>query len=128
MGVQVDFNKVRDKLTQISKKMQKEVLDEALEEGAKPIIEAMKRNVPKDTLKLKYNLRVLKHLDVIRGTESKKTIGIDSEDRDIIERGYYQEYGHKNMIGKRWMKRSFREASKASNEAIIKSIKKNLKV
>lgn len=126
MGISVDFNKVRDKLSQISKKIQNEVLDEALEDGSKIVLKRMQKYVPKKTFDLQKSLGVVETTG--KGTQRKIIIGIRSTDRDIIERGYYQEYGTKKMVGKKWMKRSFKDSAKESNEAIIKSIKNNLKV
>ena len=126
MGLKVDFKKVNRKLENLAKKAQKTLIDEALKAGSKPILKAMDRNVPIDSSDLKNNLGIVKFDG--SGTERRIHIGIDSDDRDIIERGYYQEYGNTNMIGKHWMKKSFDQAKSEANEEIKKVLIEELKL
>ena len=126
MGLKVDFKKVNIGLENLAKKAQKTLLDKSLIAGSKPILKSMDRHVPVDSSALKDNLGVIK-IDG-SGTKRKIHIGIDSDDRDIVERGYYQEFGNKNMIGKHWMKKSFNEAKSEANEEIKKVLIKELKL
>lgn len=125
MGIEFDFSKVRDKMQELSKKMANEVTDECLDEASKPIITEMRNNVPKDTRELEGSLGEIKRTGT--GVNRKVTIGINSNDRKIIERGYYQEYGKTTMIGKKWMKRSFKIAKSEANKRIIEVLKRRIK-
>lgn len=126
MGLKVDFSKVNRKLENLAKKAQNKVLDKALEAGSKPILKAMDKNVPIDSSELKGSLGVVKKEG--SGTKRRMHLGIDSHDRGIIERGYYQEFGHSRMIGKHWMKKSFNESKSEANEEIKRVLIEELKL
>ena len=124
MGLEVDFSKLNSRLDSMAKKMQTAALDKALDEGKKPIIEAMERNVLVDTSVLKNSLGELKKQG--SGTKRTSVIGIDSEDRNVIERGYYAEYGTERQAASHWMKKSFHEAKGEAKDNIIKTLKEEL--
>lgn len=124
MGLTFDFKEVRNKLDELSKKATTTLADECLDAGKKPIIDTMKSEVPKATWELHDNLGELKKQG--SGTGRKILIGINSEDREVIERGYYQEHGHSRMLGKKWMKRSFELAKTGANQEIIKVLREKL--
>lgn len=124
MGLKVDFKEVRSKLEDMSKKVATNLADECLDAGEKPIIETMKNNVPVDTRELQNNLDRIKRTGT--GVKRKSNIGINSNDRKVIERGYYQEHGHSRMVGKKWMKKSFELSKSKANQEIIKVLKEKL--
>lgn len=124
MGLKVDFKEVRSKLEDMSKKVATNLADECLDAGEKPIIETMKNNVPVDTRELQNNLDRIKRTGT--GVKRKSNIGINSNDRKVIERGYYQEHGHSRMVGKKWMKKSFELSKSEANQEIIKVLKEKL--
>lgn len=124
MGLEFDFSKVEKKFNDLERKFQKEIADKALDAAEEQILNSMIKNVPVDTSELKSNLGQIKRSG--SGISRKTNIGINSEDRSIVERGYYQEYGHTRLVGKHWMKKSFDEAKPKANEAIIKILKEEL--
>ena len=124
MGLEIDFSGLTSRLDNMAKKMQTATLDKALDQGKKPLIEAMERNVLVDTAELKGNLGELKKEG--SGINRKCIIGIDSEDRNIIERGYYAEYGTERQAASHWMKKSFDEAKGQAKDNIIKTLKEEL--
>lgn len=125
MGMEFNFNNLEAKLDEMAKKVGNEILDAALDAGVQVFEERMEANVPIDTSELKGNLGEIKKTG--SGTGRKSILGIKSNDRDIIARGYYQEYGTERMSGKHWMKKSFDEAKTKANEKIIEVLREALK-
>lgn len=123
MGLEYDFEGIKNRLETMQKKLS--VIDVALDEAKKPILKKMKSEVPKDTWELHNVLGEIERRG--NGLNRKIVLGIDSNDRNIIERGYYQEYGHSRMLGKKWMKRSFQLAKSEANKAILESLRRQLK-
>ncbi|MCU7192355.1 HK97 gp10 family phage protein [Turicibacter sanguinis] len=109
----------------MSKKVAKKTLDTALEAGGEVLVESMKTTVPVDTGELRGSLGKIK----IQGNNLERKIltGIATEDRDIIERGYYQEYGHSRMTGKKWMKAAERQSKVDAVKAVANSLSEQLK-
>lgn len=124
MGLEVDFSKLSSRFDRMAKKMQNSALDKALDAGKKPVIEAMERNVLVDTSELKGNLGELKKQG--SGTGRKSIIGITSEKRNVIERGYYAEYGTECQAASHWMKKSFDESKGEAKDKIINTLKEEL--
>ncbi len=128
MGLKVDFKEVRSKMDAMSKKIATNLADECLDAAEKPLIEAMKTNCPYNPKNSGTHLKDT--LDKIKrtgsGSSRKSNVGINSNDRKIIERGYYQEHGHSRMVGKKWMKKSFELSKSEANQEIIKVLKEKL--
>ena len=124
MGLKFDFSDLEDALVGISKKASEQILDNALDAGAKPILKSMDKNVPVDTGKLKGSLGVIKKEG--SGVNRKIHLGSTSADREIVARAYYQEYGNSNMNGKKWLKKSYNQSKEDAINAIGDSLAKNL--
>lgn len=125
MGLEFNFSNLESKLDDMTRKAGNELLDSALDAGVEVFEERMEANVPVDTAELKGNLGELKKTG--SGTSRKSIVGIKSDDRDIVARGYYQEYGTERMTGKHWMKKSFEEAKSEANEKIIEVLREAFK-
>ena len=125
MSLDFDFKGIEKRLQTLSKKASKETIDKALEAGEEVILDGMRKNVPKDTWDLHNSLGELRKSG--SGLNRKAIVGINSDNRDIIERGYYQEHGTRRMIGKKWMKRSSQNSKKEAIQAVAHSLKENLK-
>lgn len=124
MGLEYNLSELEDALVGISKKVSEQILDNALDAGAKPILKSMDKNVPIDTGKLKESLGVIKKEG--SGTNRKIHLGSTSSNREIVARAYYQEYGNSNMNGKKWMKKSYNQSKEDAINAIGDSLAKNL--
>ena len=124
MGLTFNFEELEDALVGMSKKATESVIDIALDAGAKPVLNAMNKNVPVDTSKLKKSLGEIKK-DGSK-TNRKVHLGSTSTDRKIVERAYYQEYGNSSMNGKKWMKKSYNQSKEDAINAIGDSLAKNL--
>ena len=113
------------RLQTLSKKASKETIDKALEAGEEVILDEMRKNVPKDTWDLHNSLGELRKSG--SGLNRKAIVGINSDNRDIIERGYYQEHGTKLYNGKKWMKKSSQNSKNEAIKAVADSLKEDLK-
>lgn len=126
MGLKFDFKAVRTRLEDISKKAQNESLDKALKAGAKPFLKEMDFNLLDhvDTGELKASLGIVSIKG--SGTERKIELGSKTEDRNIIERGYYIEYGTCCIVGSHWMKRAYISAESEGKEIMFSTLWKEL--
>lgn len=124
MGLVFNMEELEDALSGISKKVSEQILDKALDAGAKPVLKAMDKNVPVDTSALKNSLGEIKK----EGSKTNRKIhlGSTSTNRDIVERAYYQEYGNSSMNGKKWMKKSYNKSKDEATDAIASSLADNL--
>ena len=125
MGFDLDTSRLRQKLELMNKRMAKETLDKALEAGSQVITVAMEETVPVDTGELKSSLGKIR----IEGSNLDRRIltGINSDKREVIERGYYQENGHSTMIGKKWMKRASLKSKKQAVQKMVETLQEELK-
>ena len=124
MGLIFNFEELEDALVSISKKASEQILDMALDAGAKPMLKSMDKNVPVDTSELKNSLGEIKKEG--SKTSRKVHLGSTSTDRKIVERAYYQEYGHSSMNGKKWMKKSYNQSKDEAINAIGDLLAENL--
>lgn len=125
MSLDFDFKGIEKRLQTLSKKASKETIDKALEAGEEVILDEMRKNVPKDTWDLHNSLGELRKSG--SGLNRKSIVGINSDNRDIIERGYYQEHGTKLYNGKKWMKKSSQNSKNEAIKAVADSLKEDLK-
>lgn len=125
MSLDFDFRGIEKRLQTLSKKASKETIDKALEAGEEVILDEMRKNVPKDTWDLHNSLGELRKSG--SGLNRKAIVGINSDNRDIIERGYYQEHGTKLYNGKKWMKKSSQNSKNEAIKAVADSLKEDLK-
>lgn len=125
MGLNLDVSRLKQKMETMNKRMAKQNLDKALEAGSQVITDAMKETVPIKTKELHDSLGKIR----IEGSNSDRRIltGINSDKREVIERGYYQEYGHSTMIGKKWMKQASLSSKKQAVEMMIETLQEELK-
>lgn len=125
MSLDFDFSGLEKKLQNLSKKASREVIDQALDAGGEVLLDEMKENVPVDSGELKASLGEIRKSG--SGLSRKSVIGIKSDDRKVIERGYYQEHGTRRMVAKKWMKRSSQKSKKEAIQAVANSLKESLK-
>lgn len=120
----LDCKALQDRLNNMSKKASAKEMDKVLDKGDKVVLEAMRETVPKDTGELSDSLGKIKRKG--SGFNRTSVIGIATDDREVIERGYYQEHGTRRMAGKKWIKRGFRKAKEDAVAAMKKELKENL--
>lgn len=124
MGLQYDLSQMNNILEELASNVANEVSENALLNGAEVILEEQKVQVPKDTHALEKSLGIYKPTG--KNTNKKVKIGIKNDVADEVVYGYYQEYGTKNMAGKKWMQKSFENSIDKANEEIKNTIKEQL--
>lgn len=124
MGMTFDCKALQERLNNMSKKASAKEMDKVLDKGDKVALEAIRETVPKDTGELHNSLGKIKRKG--SGFNRTSVIGIATEDREVIERGYYQEHGTRRMAGKKWIERDFRKAKDDAITAMKKELKENL--
>ncbi len=125
MGLEVDFSNLNNKISKLANKANQKNIDKALDKGDIVLKRAMRNEVPKDTGELKRSIGEINRKG--KGTKRTSTVGINSDDREVIERGYYQEHGTKRMSGKKWMKRASKNSKEKVLEVMAKSLKADMK-
>lgn len=125
MGLEFDMSQLMGTLEQLEKKVQKQITDEALREGAEVLLESQLFTVPKDTGELAQSLKVVK----ITGTGAKRkvTVGIDPKKYEEVRYGYYQEYGTERMLGSKWMKRAWNNSKVEASKKLGEKLKEGLR-
>lgn len=119
MGLEFDFGDLEQKLLHMSRKASNELTDKALKAGSDVVLDKMTENVPVDTGFLKSRLDTK-----MKGSKINRKVDVgilNNQDREATY-GYYQEYGSRSMVGKKWMKRSWQNSSKEAKEEIGKVI------
>lgn len=124
MGMTCNFKGLQDRLNNMSKKASTKELDKVLDKGDKVILESLRIEVPKDTGELRDCLGRIKR----RGSGFNRTsiIGIVSNDRSVVVRGYYLEHGTRRMAGRHWIENGFRKAKDNAVTLMKKELKENL--
>lgn len=128
MSINIDFSKVINKLEELNNKVGKEISDKALKEGGEVVLKALKNEVRTklyDTGELHNSLDLGKISG--SGENRKIQIGSQSNDRSVVERNYYNEYGTSSIIGQKHNKRAYQNSKDEAKKAIIKAIKEGLK-
>lgn len=129
MSLDVDFSEALRAIERMQKKASKEMIDNALEKGAEPILKAQQQTVPvrKGPKGGKLKASLGKGKKTGSGSNRKIHVGIqNAQEREVIY-GYYQEHGVRRKLGKKWMKKAWNQSKKEANEEIKKSIVKDLK-
>lgn len=125
MGLDVQFSNLNNRITELAKKANQKSIDKALDKADIIMKRSMRNEVPKDTGELKKSIGEISR----KGKDTKRTstVGINSKDRKVIERGYYQEHGNKRMLGKKWMKRASKNAKDKVIEVMAQSLKEDIR-
>jgi HK97 gp10 family phage protein len=143
MALEFNFYEVEQKFKELGKKLSEEIMEEALFDGADIVLDEMKKEVPKDTgnllAHLDYKIRqggsgYVTYRGRKRRSNSKRKgalykvvdIGIVNDYLREATYGFYQEYGTRSMVGKKWMKKSFEATNKKATNKIAETIKKEL--
>lgn len=129
MGLEFNhFSQLEAKLEELPKKIEKDISDNALKEGGKVILEQLKHEVMinvYDTGELYESLDLGKITG--KGENKKISIGSQSDDRNVVERNYYNEYGTSSILGQKHNKKAFKNGKNEAKQAIIKALKEGLK-
>lgn len=126
MALDFDMSSLTKKLSELEKKVQKDVAKKALLAGADPMEDSLKNASPVDTGELRQNIKSAKK---IKNKKGRPTIdvGVTGGNREIVERAYYNHYGSRSRAGTYWMDSGFEDGIKPAQEKIKEVLKKELK-
>ncbi|EQG35332.1 TPA: HK97 gp10 family phage protein [Clostridioides difficile] len=121
------FSTLQQKLENLEKKVSNEVVDKALDEGSKILLNGQKETVPVLTGNLLQSLGVFDKKG--SGANKKVDIGIAHNKDRSATYGYYQNYGTEKMGGNGWIQKAWEakigEASSKIKEVLKESLKTN---
>lgn len=127
MGLEFDFNSITKRISNLDKNVQKNITKKALTNAAKITKEELKKEVE---LKAYDTGALYESIDISdvksRGTKEFIYVGSISDNRKIVERLYYNEYGTDKMVGKKLLKNTAKRTKGEATDAIIETIQEEL--
>lgn len=127
MSIKIDFTSLYGKLDELSRKVQNETLDKALDDTKPIMLMAMVDASPFDTGELSRNLGEIEK----KGTGRSRTLimGVRKEASELEKKkAYYNHYGTIYIAGNHWMEKAFNNCKKDANEQLKKSLKELFKL
>lgn len=126
MSLQFDLSSLTKKLSELEKKVQKDVAKKALLAGAEPMKDALKSASPVDTGELRDNIKSAKKIKTKKG-RTTIDVGVTGDNRKIVERAYYNHFGSRGRAGTYFMNDGFKKGLNPAQEKIIEVLKKELR-
>ncbi len=126
MSLQFDISQLTKKLSELEKKVQKDVAKKALLEGVEPMENALKDASPVDTWELRANIKSANKIKMKKG-KTTIDVGVTGDNRKIVERAYYNHYGSRSRAGTYFMDDGFKKGIKPAQEKMLEVLKKELK-
>ncbi len=114
MSLQFDLSSLTKKLSELEKKVQKDVAKKALLAGVEPMEDALKDASPVDTGELRDNIKSAKKIKTKKG-RTTIDVGVTGDNRKIVERAYYN------------MNDGFKKGLNPAQEKMLEVLKKELK-
>lgn len=129
MALEFDIKELTKKLSELEKKVSKDITKKTLLAGAEPMEESLINSAPEDTGELKKSIKSSKKITNKKG-RSTIDVGITSKNgtpREVVERAYYNHYGARSKAPTYWMDDGFDKGIKSAKEKMIEVLKKELK-
>lgn len=126
MSLQFDISQLTKKLSELEKKIQRDVAKKALLEGVEPMENALKDASPVDTGELRANIKSANKIKMKKG-KTTIDVGVTGDNRKIVERAYYNHYGSRSRPGTYFMDDGFKKGIKPAQEKIKEVLTKELK-
>ena len=126
MSLEFDMSSLTKKLSELEKKVQKDVAKKALLAGAEPIEDAIKSSSPVDTGELRDNIKSAKKIKTKKG-RTTIDVGVTGDNRKIVERAYYNHYGARSKAPTYFMDAGFKKGLNPAHEKMLEVLKKELK-
>ncbi|WP_107602640.1 HK97-gp10 family putative phage morphogenesis protein [Clostridioides difficile] len=126
MSLEFDLSSLTKKLSELEKKVSKDITKKALLEGAEPMEDALKVASPVDTGELRDNI---KSANKIKNKKGRTTIdvGVTGNNRKMVERAYYNHYGSRGRAGTYFMDDGFKRGIKPAQQKMVEVLKKELR-
>lgn len=126
MSLQFDLSSLTKKLSELEKKVQKDVAKKALLAGAEPMEDALKSASPVDTGELRDNIKSAKKIKTKKGRITID-VGVTGDNRKIVERAYYNHFGSRSKSPTYFMDDGFKKGLNPAQEEMLEVLKKELK-
>lgn len=129
MALEIDLSSLTKKLSELEKKVQKDISEKALLAGAEYMEDALKDASPVDTGELRDNIKTANKIKTKKGqsTIDLGVIGENGTPREVVERAYYNHYGARSKAPTFWMDDGFKKGIKPAQEKIKEVLIKELK-
>ncbi|MGL5642206.1 MAG: HK97-gp10 family putative phage morphogenesis protein [Paraclostridium sp.] len=129
MALEIDLSSLTKKLSELEKKVQKDISKKALLAGAEYMEDALKDASPVDTGELRDNIKTANKIKTKKGqsTIDLGVIGENGTPREVVERAYYNHYGARSKAPTFWMDDGFKKGIKPAQEKIKEVLIKELK-
>lgn len=129
MALEFDMKELTKKLSQLEKKVSKDITKKALLACAEPMEKSLVNSAPEDTGELKRNIKTSNKITNKKG-RSIIDVGVTGKNgtsREVVERAYYNHYGARSKAPTYWMDDGFDKGIKPAREKMIEVLKKELK-
>lgn len=126
MSLEFDMSSLTKKLSELEKKVQKDVTKKALLAGAEPMEDALKDASPVNTGELRDNIKSAKKIKTKKG-RTTIDVGVTGDNRKIVERAYYNHYGARSKAPTYFMDDGFKKGIKQAQEKMTEVLRKELK-
>lgn len=126
MSLEFDMSSLIKKLSELEKKVSKDITKKALLEGAEPMEDALKSASPIDTGELRDSIKSANKIKTKKG-RTTIDVGVTGNNRKIVERAYYNHYGSRSRAGTYFMDDGFKRGIKPSQQKMVEVLKKELR-
>ena len=126
MSLEFDISSLTKKLSELEKKVKKDVTKKALLAGVEPMEDALKDASPIDTGELRDNIKSAKKIKTKKG-RTAIDVGVTGDNRKIVERAYYNHYGARSKAPTYFMDDGFNKGLNPAREKMLEVLKKELK-
>lgn len=129
MALEFDLSSLTKKLSELEKKVQKDISKKALLAGAEYMEDALKYASPVDTGELRDNIKTVNKIKIKKGrsTIDLGVTGANGTPREVVERAYYNHYGARSKAPTFWMDDGFKKGIEPAQEKIKEVLEKELK-
>lgn len=129
MALEFDMSQLTKKLSEMEKKVSKDITKKTLLAGAEPMEKSLINSAPEDTGELKRNVKSSKKIINKKG-RSVIDVGVTGKNgtpREVVERAYYNHYGARSKAPTYFMDDGFEKGIEPAKEKMIEVLKKELK-
>lgn len=129
MALELDMTQLTKQLSELEKKVSKNIIKKVLLAGADPMKKSLINSSPEDTGELKDNIKISKKITNKKG-RSIIGVGVSGKNGtpiEVVERAYYNHYGARSKAPTYWIDDGFKKGIDSAKEKMIEVLKKELK-
>ena len=129
MALEFDMKELTKKLSELEKKVSKDITKKTLLAGAEQMEQSLINSAPEDTGELKKSIKSSKKITNKKG-KSTIDVGVTGKNgtpREVVERAYYNHYGARSKAPTYFMNDGFEKGIEPAKEKMIEVLKKELK-